>query len=78
MNECNSIEAIDKTILSEQTKFWLSEIIGIGNNFNQKINQRKSCSGKISKYVTALTIDNLRSENEEYKVMRLSSVKSNI
>ena len=53
MNECNSIEAIDKTILSEQTKFWLSEIIGIENNFNQKINQRKSCSEKLSKYVTA-------------------------
>ena len=53
MNECNSIESIDKTILSEQTKFWLSEIIGIENNFNQKINQRKSCSEKLSKYVTA-------------------------
>ena len=31
MNESNSTEAIDKTILSEQTKFWLSEIIGIEN-----------------------------------------------
>ena len=31
MNESNSIEAIDKTILSEQIKFWLSEIIGIEN-----------------------------------------------
>ena len=34
MNECNSIknnslETIDKTVLSEQTKFRLSEIIGI-------------------------------------------------
>ena len=37
--ECNSIEAIDKTILSEQTKFWLSEIIGIENYFYQEINQ---------------------------------------
>ena len=34
MNECNSIEAIDKTILSEQTKFRLSEIIGIENYFH--------------------------------------------
>ena len=33
MNECNSIEAIDKTILSENTKFRLSEIIGIENYF---------------------------------------------
>ena len=53
MNECNSIEAIDKTILSEQTKFRLSEIIGIENYFHQEINQRKSCSKKLSKYVTA-------------------------
>ena len=53
MNECNSIEAIDKTILSEQTKFRLSEIIGIENYFYQEINQRKSCSKKLNKYVTA-------------------------
>ena len=31
--ECNSLEAIDKTILSEKTKFRLSEIIGIENYF---------------------------------------------
>ena len=53
MNKSNSIEAIDKTILSEQTKFRLSEIIGIENYFHQEINQRKSCSKKLSKYVTA-------------------------
>ena len=33
--ECNSIEAIDKTVLSEQIKFRLSEIIGIENYFYQ-------------------------------------------
>ena len=33
MNECDSIEAIDKTALSEQTKFQRSEIIGIENYF---------------------------------------------
>ena len=43
MNESNSIEAIDKTNLTVQTKFRLSEIIGIENYFYQKINQRKSC-----------------------------------
>ena len=53
MNERNSIEAIDKTLLSEQTKFWLSEIIGIENCFYQEINHRKSCSKKLNKYVTA-------------------------
>ena len=37
MNESNSIETIDKTILSEQTKFQLSEIIGIENYFYQDI-----------------------------------------
>ena len=52
MNESNSIEAIDKTLLSEQTKFRLSEIIGIENYFYQEINQRKSCSKKFNKYVT--------------------------
>ena len=52
MNESNSIKAIDKTNLSEQTKFRLSEIIGIENYFCQEINQRKSCSKKLNKYVT--------------------------
>ena len=46
MNEINKIN------LSEQTKFRLSEIIGIENYFHQEINQRKSCSKKLSKYVT--------------------------
>ena len=33
--ECNSLEVIGKTVLSEQTKFRLSEIIGIENYFYQ-------------------------------------------
>ena len=54
--ECNSIknnslETIDKTFLSEQTKFRLREIIGIENYFYQEINQRKSCSKQLNKYV---------------------------
>ena len=58
--ECSSLEAINKTILSEQTKFRLSEIIGIENYFYQEINQRKSCSKKLDKYVTAFDyIDNI-------------------
>ena len=44
------LTAIDKTNLSEQTKFRLSEIIGIENYFHQKINQRKSCNKKLNKY----------------------------
>ena len=45
----NSLEIIGKTVLSEQTKFQLSEIIGIENYFYQEINQ--SCSKKLNKYV---------------------------
>ena len=52
MNKFNSIGAIDKTNLSEQTKFRLDEISKIENYFIEEINQRKSCSQKLSKYVT--------------------------
>ena len=51
MNKSNSIEAIDKTDLSEQTKFRLDEISKIENYFIEEINQRKLCSKKLSKYV---------------------------
>ena len=51
MNKSNFIEAIDKTDLSNQTKFWLDEISKIENYFVEEINQRKSCSTKLSKYV---------------------------
>ena len=53
MNKSNSIEAIDKTDLSEQTKFRLDEISKIENYFIEEINQRKSCSKKLSKYIAA-------------------------
>ena len=53
MNESNSIKVIDKTNLTEKTKFRLSEIIGIENYFYQEINQQKSYSKKLNKYVTA-------------------------
>ena len=52
MNKSNSIRAIDKTNLSEQTKFWLDEISKIENYFIEEINKRKSCSQKLNKYVT--------------------------
>ena len=51
MNKCNSIEAIDKTDLSEETKFRLDEISKIESHFIEEINQRKSCSKKLRKYV---------------------------
>ena len=53
MNKCNYIEVIDKTNLSEQTKFWLDEKTKTENYFIEEINQRKSCSKKLSKYIAA-------------------------
>ena len=37
MNECNSIEATNKAILSEQTKFLLDEISNIENYFSKRL-----------------------------------------
>ena len=51
MNKCNSIEAIDKTDVANQTKFRLDELSKIENYFIEEINQRKSSSKKLSKYV---------------------------
>ena len=53
MKERNSIETIDRTNLTEQTKIRLDKITEIKNYLNQEINQRKSYSKKLSKYVTA-------------------------
>ena len=47
MDETNNIS------LSEQTKFWLDEISKIENYFIEEINQRKSYSQKLNKYITA-------------------------
>ena len=46
------MDRINKINLSEQTKFRLDEISKIENYFIEEINQRKSCSQKLSKYVT--------------------------
>ena len=50
MNESNSIETIERKNL--KTKFRLDEISKIENYFHEEINQRKSCSKKLNKYVT--------------------------
>ena len=47
------MDEINKTKLSDQTKFRLYEIKKIENYFIDNINQRKSYSKKLSKYVTA-------------------------
>ena len=46
------MDEINKTKLSDQTKFRLDEIKKIENYFHEEINQRKLCSKKLSKYVT--------------------------
>ena len=51
MNECNSIE-IDKTNLTDQTKYRLNKITKIENYFIKGKSQRKSCFKKLSKYLT--------------------------
>ena len=53
MNESNSIEIIDRTNLTDQTKYRLNEISKIENYFNQEIKERKLNSKISSKYVAA-------------------------
>ena len=48
------MDEINEINLSEQTKFRLDEISKIENYFVEEINQRKSCSQKLSKYVTTV------------------------
>ena len=50
MNESNSIEAIDKTNLTNKNQISIRWKIKIENYFIKEINQRKSCSEKLSKY----------------------------
>ena len=45
---------INKTNLSEQTKYRLSGIMRIKNHFDSEIDQNKLCIKKLSKYVAAL------------------------
>ena len=51
MNKSNSMGAIDRTDLSEQTKFQLDEISKTENYFIEEISQRKSYIRKLNKYV---------------------------
>ena len=48
----NSIKAFGKINITEQTKFRLSEMIGVENYFYQEINERKSQIRKLNKYIT--------------------------
>ena len=54
------MDEINETNLSEKTKFRISQIMGIEDYFHQELNQKKSCSKKLSKYVAAFDyIDNV-------------------
>ena len=53
MNKVSSIETIDRTNLTDQTKFRLNEISKIENYFNQEIKERKLNSKTLSKYLAA-------------------------
>ena len=46
------MKSIKQSNISEQTKFRLDEISKIENYFIEEINQRKSCSQKLNKYIT--------------------------
>ena len=56
MNELNSIEThsnLNAVPLSDQTKFRLNEINKIKDYFNSEIQERKTTSKKLSKYIAA-------------------------
>ena len=56
MNKSNSMEAIDKTKLTDQTKFLLDEVSKIENYFIKEVNQRKSCSKNLVNMLLFLII----------------------
>ena len=79
MNESNSAESVDRTNLTNQTKFQLDEISKIENYFIEELNQRKSCSKKLSKYVAVFDyIDQalivLSATNGEVSIILFTSI----
>ena len=53
MNKSNSIETVDRTSLTDQTKFSFNEISKIETYFNKEIKERKLNSIKLNNYVAA-------------------------
>ena len=53
MNKLNSIKTHSNLNLSDQTKFRLNEINKIKDYFQSKIQERKTMSKKLSKYIAA-------------------------
>ena len=81
MDESNSIEAIDRTNLTEQTKFRLNEI----SKIIETLISQELIDMEISheEFVTILKEkdkyekmkENLRNENEKQEIMKLSSIR---
>ena len=77
---------IDKTKLSDQTKLRLYEIKNIENYFINEVNERKSCSKKLNKFVTIVDyIDRiliiLSAKTSEISIIsftRVGQLKNNI
>ena len=77
---------IDKTKLSDQTKLRLYEIKNIENYFINEVNERKSCSKKLNKFVTIVDyIDKiliiLSAKTSEVSIIsftRVGQLKNNI
>ena len=79
MNESNSAESVDRTNLTNQTKFQLDEISKIENYFIEELNQRKSCSKRLSKYVAVFdyidqTLIVLSATNGEVSIILFTSI----
>ena len=53
MNKSNSIETVDRTSLTDQTKFSFNEISKTETYFNKEIKERKLNSIKLNNYVAA-------------------------
>ena len=74
MNESNSIEAIDRTNLTEQTKFALDEISKMENYFQQEINQIFSLTTEIVKKLLSTTRNKKKKHD---KIFMLAKSKLN-
>ena len=53
MNKYSSVETVDTSNMSDQTKFRLNEIIKVEDYLNSKTQERNIMCKKLSKYIAA-------------------------
>ena len=53
MNKYSTVETVDTSNMSDQTKFRLNEIIKVEDYFNSKTQERNIMCKKLSKYIAA-------------------------